>query len=181
MSQAHLQPDPNKLQMPSGANSGGTYMLHGGIKGNNIKDPPLSTIPPSPLDESSKSQDFPPTFNTACIPLSFHSPSLTIGQQDPCDIQPITHRMSENRPIRRLPIPPGVGEVPVFGQKEREAHHCTSPTRCPEGKADGDDQAGQPCPSRHLPKCTQSLRSLADSSPTFHRRDKVVATMNNPY
>lgn len=177
MSQAPLRVDPNKSQIPSGASSRDPCTLHCSIKGGKIKGPILNAIPPSPLDESSKSEDFPSTFNTLPIPLS-----PTIGEQDHHIIQPITHRMSENRPICRLPTPPCVGQVPVYGQKERGTHHHASTNEISGGKRVSIQSAVSVATllKVHTETAYHYDPPLTDSSSIIHRTNKSVAAMNSP-
>ena len=168
MSQAPLRVDPNKSQIPSGASSRDPCTLHCSRKGSKIKGPMLNAIPPPPLDESSKSQGFPPTFSTLPIPLS-----LTIGEQDHHNIQPITHRISEIRPICRLPNPPCVGQAPVYGQKEWGTHHRASTNELSGGKR-GSIQSAVSVATLikvHTETAYHYDPPLTDSSSIVHRRN----------
>ena len=111
-STALLQLDPIKLQILSPSTSTDSYTFRGSINSNAIGVLSLSGIPQPPLDIRSP---FTPLYS------SLHPPShsSTVRQQDPHSSQSVTHQLSEDRPIRRLPTPPGVGQVPVYVPREK--------------------------------------------------------------
>ena len=176
-SQAPLRTDADKSQMPSRANSKDySNTLHNSIKNNAIKNTPLGTIPQSPLDESSRSQDFPPTSNTSPIPLYPYPLSLTVEQQEPHNSQLVIHQPSENRPIRPLPTPPGVGEVPIY--KGRVTRQHAPVYEALQGKSGSRESNRTRASVAHIEVHTETSYHydppFTSSSSTAHRRHKSI-------
>ena len=173
-SQAPLRFDPTKVQSPSPTTSVDSCTLHYSIRSNAIGALSLSAIPQSPLD-------IPPTFTASSIPL--RSPSTT-GQQAPQSSQLVTHQLSEDQPIRRLPTPPGIGQVPVYIPKEG-ATHRHSPKHSIPPEESGSKEPDQSAVSIavievHTETSSHDDPPQTNSSSTGHRRNESVVTMNSP-
>ena len=175
-SQAPLRLDPNKVQSLSPTTSMDSYTLHYSIRSDAIRGLSLSAIPQSPLD-------IPPTFATSSIRLS-PSHSLTAGRQEPQSSQLVTHPLSEDRPIRRLPTPPGIGRVPVHVPKERAAHQHSPKYSIPREES-GSKEPDQSTVSIavievHTETSPHYDPPQTNSSSTGHRSNESVVTMNGP-
>jgi len=176
-SQAPLRLDPNKMQIPSPTTSTDSHTVHYSIRSNAIGDLSLSAIPQFPLD-------IPPTFTTSSIPLHSPSHSLTIRQQEPQSSQLVTHQLSEDRPIRRLPTPPAIGQASVYVPKER-ANHQHSPIQSIPQEKSGSKELGQSTVSValievHMETSNHYEPLRTNSSSTGHGKNESVVTMNGP-
>ena len=174
-SHAPLRPDSNKMQIPSRPTSTDSYTLHYGIKNKEIGSLSLNAIPQSSLD-------IPPTFTTS-IPLHSRSHSLTTSQQGPRSSQLVTHQLSDDQPIRRFTAPPDIGQVPVYVPKERPTHRHSPTHEIPQGKRESRDLDQSAVSVAVIEVHTETLYHYdppqTGSSPTAHRRDKSVGTMNS--
>jgi len=177
-SQAPLSPDPNKMQIPSSTTSADSCTLHFGIQSNAIGNLSLSAIPQSPLG-------IPPTFISS-IPLHSPSHSLTISQQEPRSSHLAIHQLSDNRPIRRLPTPPGIGQVPAYVPKEPPIHHRSPIHKVFRGKSGSRelDRSGSAVSVAVIEVHTETsyhYEPLRTSSrPTAHETNKSAGTPNDP-
>ena len=167
-SRAPLRLDPNKVQLPSPTTSMDSYTLHYSIRSNAVRDLSSSAIPQSRLD-------VPPTFTTSSVRLHPPSHSFTTGRQEP---PMVTHQLSEDRPIRRPPTPPGIGQVPVYVPKERATHKHSIKHSIPreESRSKEPDQSDV---SIAVIKVHYDPLQTNRSS-TGHRITESVVTMNGP-
>jgi hypothetical protein len=174
--QVPLQVDSNKMQIPSSTNSTNSCTLYYGIKSNEIGDLSLSAIPQSPLDIS-------PRF-TSSIPLHSPSHSLTISQQELKSGQLTTHQLSDDRPIRRLPVSPGIGQAPVYVPEEPLNRHHSPTHKIPRGKS-GSRELDQSAVSVavievHTETSYHYDPSRTSSSPTVHNGSESVGALDGP-
>lgn len=161
------------MQIPSRTTSTDSHTLHYGIKNNEVGNLSLNAIPQSPLDIA-------PTFTTS-IPLHSPSHSLTISQQERHSSQLVTHQLSDDQPIRRLSAPPGIGQVPLYVPKEPPTHRHSPTHEISHGKR-GSRDSDQSAVSVEVH--TETLYHYdppqTSRSPSAHRREKSVGTMNSP-
>ena len=172
-----LRLDPNKMQIPSPTTSTDSHTLHHSIRSDAIGGLSLNGIPQSPLD-------IPPTFTTSSISLHSPSHSLTITQQEPQSSQLAAHRLSEDRPMSRLPTPPAIGPLLVFVLEERAKHQHSSIQSIPQEKS-GSKEPDQSAASIAVIEVQTETSNHYDplrtnSSSTSHGRDESVVTVNGP-
>ena len=196
MSQPPLRAATDKLQTPTRNHSKDSNTPHDSFKISTTKNPSLSPIPRSPLGQGT-----PFAFTNSSIPMDPPPSSLAVRPHDSRSSQLITRQVSgnrpirrlpippvvgqvpENRPIRRLPIPPAVGQVPVYIQKKQETRQRAGAYEILRKKSGGSRESNRSAVSVtqvevHMETLYHYDPPSTNSTSTADRRNKSVGTIN---